>query len=107
MIVSNCQKGYIEAFLAAHGLGDFFEDFECSGRTGFTKGKNIRLVMERNRIKEAAYIGDTLLDYAAAREAGIPFVHAAYGFGYAESASFVIHSLWELPAAVSDMEKSI
>ena len=33
-IVSNCQDGYVPAFLQAHHLGDYFEDIEMSGRTG-------------------------------------------------------------------------
>ena len=47
-IISNCQCGYIEAFLFAHKLEKYFSDFEMSGRTNLTKGENIKLVMERN-----------------------------------------------------------
>lgn len=80
-IVSNCQDGYIQSFLHAHQLSDCFADFECFGRTGRSKGENIRLVMDRNHITTALYVGDTQGDWDAARQAGIPFVHAAYGFG--------------------------
>lgn len=31
-----------------------------SGRTGLDKGSNIRLIMERNNIQSAVYIGDTV-----------------------------------------------
>ena len=41
-IVSNCQKGYIQAFLKAHALESFFQDFESSGRTGLDKAQNIK-----------------------------------------------------------------
>lgn len=44
-IISNCQCGYIEAFLFAHKLEKYFSDFEMSGRTNQTKGENIKLVM--------------------------------------------------------------
>ena len=48
-IVSNCQDGYVQAFLQAHNLSEYFEDIEMSGRTGLDKGSNIRLIMERNQ----------------------------------------------------------
>lgn len=97
MIVSNCQSGYIEAFLAAHRLEARFADHECSGRTGLSKGENIRLILERNGVGRAIYVGDTASDQAAARYAGLPFVHAAYGFGAVEGADGIIRSLRELP----------
>jgi len=99
-IVSNCQSGYIEAFLKAHRLGSYFDDFEMSGRTGLVKGENIRLVMERLGTAQAVYIGDTRGDEEAARLAGIPFIHAGYGFGTAEAPDAVIMCPAELPPVV-------
>ena len=80
-IVSNCQAGYIEAFLQAHGLGDRFEDIECTGNTGLCKADNIRLIMKRNGLTSPVFVGDTISDGSAARTAGIPFIYAKYGFG--------------------------
>ena len=80
-IVSNCQEGYIRAFFKAHGLEPYFEGFECAGRTGKPKGENIRLLADRAGLERPVYIGDTILDLEAANEAGVPFIHAAYGFG--------------------------
>ncbi len=80
-IVSNCQDGYIESFFAAHGLADLFDDYESFGRTGQEKADNIRLLMKRNQIKDAVYVGDTSGDGRAAAEAGIVFLYAKYGFG--------------------------
>ena len=45
------------------------------------KGQNIRLLYERNDLFDAAYIGDIQGDYDATMEAGLAFIHAAYGFG--------------------------
>ena len=84
-IVSNCQEGYIRAFYKAHGLDKYFEDFECAGRTGRPKGENIRLIADRSGLKSPVYIGDTIMDQTAAAEAGVDFIHAAYGFGEAEN----------------------
>ena len=80
-IVSNCQKGYIEAFLDHYGLWDYIEDMECFGNNHLQKGENIRLVAERNRLDAAVYVGDIQGDYDASVQAGAGFVHAAYGFG--------------------------
>lgn len=80
-IVSNCQSGYIETFLEYHKLGKYFADFECPGGTGFAKAENIRIVMERNGLDKAVYVGDTQGDLDASDSAGVPFIHAAYGFG--------------------------
>ncbi len=98
-IVSNCQKGYIEAFLDHHGLGSCFDDRECFGNTGRGKGENIRRVAERNGLDRALYVGDTLGDWEAAREAGTDFLHAAYGFGQVPEGTPAVRELRELPAA--------
>lgn len=91
-VVSNCGLGYVEAFFQGNHTAQYFDDYENAARTGLTKGQNIRLVMERNGIRKAFYVGDTAGDEAAAREAGIPFVHAAYGYGTAESPEDVIQA---------------
>lgn len=45
------------------------------------KSENIKLIIERNNLKDAIYVGDTELDMEATFAAGIPFVFAEYGFG--------------------------
>ena len=102
-VVSNCQTGYVKAFLTASGASDLFVDYEEWERTGLAKGENIRLVMERNHYAKGVYIGDTKKDQEAALLARIPFIHAAYGFGSVESADGVIHSLSELPSVITEM----
>ena len=80
-IVSNCQGGYIEAFLENTKLHPYITDFTCPGETELSKGENIKLIMERNNIKKAVYIGDTQGDADACKIAEVPMVFAAYGFG--------------------------
>ena len=80
-IVSNCQRGYIEAFLKFSGFGKYFSGHLCWGDTGTEKSMTIRLLMKKHGCKSAAYAGDTDGDCKAALKADIPFVHAAYGFG--------------------------
>lgn len=96
-VVSNCGLGYIEAFFSGNRTGRFFDDYENAARTGLSKGENIRLVMERNGIERAVYVGDTEGDRQAARRAGVPFIHAAYGYGTVSEADFIIHRITELP----------
>lgn len=99
-IVSNCQSGYIETFLETLQLSSYFLDYECWGNTKKIKGENIKLLMERNSLKEAVYIGDTLGDKKAAEDAGIPFIYASYGFGNLESVSPSIESPQDLLSLV-------
>ena len=98
-VVSNCQDGYIEIFLDQCGFASLFADHECAGRTGKTKGQNIRLVMERQGITDCVYVGDTQGDADAAEEADVPFIHAAYGFGTVRNADAVLSDITDLPAA--------
>lgn len=83
-IVSNCGKGYIETFMKAHRLTDYFKDFECVGYTGLPKAENIKLIVKRNNLKSPVYVGDTSWDYDSATKAGVPFIFASYGFGNVE-----------------------
>ena len=102
-IVSNCQSGYIEAFLEHYGFGHYFEDIECFGNNGLQKGENIRRLAERNGLTKAVYVGDIQGDYDATMEAGLEFIHAAYGFGAIRQETARIYSFRELPEAVKDI----
>lgn len=96
-IVSNCQQGYIEAFLEYYNLEQYFEDFLCFGDNGLQKSGNIALIMERNQIDRGIYVGDIQADYDAAVAGGAEFIHAAYGFGKIETPVAKINSPKELP----------
>lgn len=104
-IVSNCPCGYIEAFLESCDLQKYFKDFEMSGRTGKSKGENIKAICERNGLcaGAAVYVGDTLGDETAANFAGIPFIHAAYGFGTANNPAAVLHNFNDLPGVLEKL----
>ena len=80
-----------------HGTGVHIKDTECIGRTGLNKAGNIRLIIERNGLDRAVYLGDTERDMHSAHDAGIPFIHAAYGFGSGFEAEYRINSFRELP----------
>lgn len=95
-IVSNCQSGYIELVCEKLGITGFIADKECYGDTGLYKAENIKLVVERNGYKNPVYCGDIQGDQDASHEAGVPFIHAAYGFGDADAPEAVIKSFVEL-----------
>ena len=98
-IVSNCQSGYIETYLKALGE-DFFEGHLCYDDTKKSKDFTIRALMEKHNVDQAVYVGDTETDEAATRAAGLPFIHAAYGFGKAASPDASISCIAELPDAL-------
>lgn len=95
-IVSNCQCGYIEVFLKSTGLDSCVKDHLCYGETMASKGQTIRMLMERNQLQEAVYVGDTQGDYNACKEAGIPFIFAEYGFGDVPEADRRLQSIRQL-----------
>lgn len=95
-IVSNCEVGYIESFYEYHKLKKYFCDFENPGRTGLSKGENIKLIMKRNNLKNPVYVGDTTGDLKAAKAAGIPFIYASYGFGKVNEYDYVIDKFEDL-----------
>lgn len=95
-LISNCQRGYIDAFLNSMNMNEYFCDREEWGNTLLSKADNIRLVMERNGFKRAVYIGDTEHDRLAAKNAGIPFIHASYGFGDISGSAVSISEFPEL-----------
>lgn len=101
-VVSNCQDGYIESFYQGNGLEKFFSGHECAGRTGLPKSGNIALVVERYGLKNPVYIGDTALDCTSSQEAGVPFLHAAYGFGEVPGVPYVT-AFGQIPEALERM----
>lgn len=107
-IVSNCQAGYIEAFLGYYGIkygtpDDLVEDIECYGNNFLQKDENIRLIAERNKLTKACYVGDIQSDYEATVKAGFPFIHAKYGFGSIDAEVPYIMSFDELTKVVPEV----
>ncbi|MBO4987798.1 MAG: HAD family hydrolase [Lachnospiraceae bacterium] len=102
-IVSNCQAGYIEAFLDHYGFWHYFKDIECYGNNDLPKNENIRKIVERNGLEKAVYVGDIQGDYDATMAAGLPFIHAAYGFGTIAQETAKVYSFAELVKVVPEV----
>ena len=83
-IVSNCQCGYIQIFLACTGLSPLFQGHLCFGDTGTSKGKTIRRLMSEHGLTDAC------------KEADVPFVFAEYGFGTVKEADNTIQAFSDL-----------
>lgn len=106
-IVSNCQSGYIEAFLKYHKLEKYFDDKECFGNTKQEKDANIRTVVERNNLSQAVYVGDVMGDYLSTMKAGLPFIWAQYGFGDVPKARYRIENLEQLREIAAKIENDL
>ena len=104
-IVSNCQKGYIEAFLDYYGFWKYFDDIECYGNNLLEKGDNIALIAGRNGLDKAYYVGDIQGDYDATMKAGLDFIHAAYGFGTITQTVPELEKFSDLPELLKTIDK--
>lgn len=102
-IVSNCQAGYIEIFLKSTGLSSYFEGHLCPGDTGNPKASNIKSIVETYDLKSPVYVGDTIGDFHASKEAGLPFIFASYGFGQVEQPDAVITCPMDLTETISQL----
>lgn len=97
-IVSNGQKGYPQIAAKKLEIDDLMSGYLSFGDTGTSKGKTIARLMELENIQNAVYVGDTQGDLEACREAGIPFIWAAFGFGTPETWDAKIESFSDLQA---------
>ena len=102
-VVSNCQEGYIKAFLDSMDMWKYFMDYEEWGRTFLSKADNVKLVMERNGASKGIYVGDIQKDSDAAHKAGIDCIYASYGFGEINDAIATLKSFDELPAVLEEL----
>lgn len=84
-ILSNGQAGYPQMAAKKLGLADLITGYLSFGDTGLPKGQTMKILMEQHHIQSAVYVGDTQGDLDACREAGIPFIWCAYGFGTPDS----------------------
>jgi len=95
-IVSNSQCGYPELCIEKLGLTEYISGHLCFGDTGTSKGRTILRLLKEHDITSCVYIGDTQGDLEACKEAGIPFIFAAYGLGQAESWNAKIEKIEDL-----------
>jgi phosphoglycolate phosphatase len=79
--LSVCSTGndnFMQTVLQQNGIGDFFAHVK-SARPYRSKGTAISTILQTG--ESAVLIGDTLIDFQAARENHIPSIGVSYGFG--------------------------
>lgn len=103
MILTNAEKGYVESYIATSHTEGVFADHICHGDTNLNKTENLKILIERNNIDKAVYIGDTRDDQVYAANANVPFIFASYGFGEAIDPEYTVSTFAEIP----DMVKKV
>jgi len=99
-IVSNCQGGYIEVLLKHSGLKDCFRDWMCFDDTHLPKGENLKLLAQRNGLREPVYVGDTQGDWEACKVAGMPMIFCSYGLGQVDEPLPAIDAFSQLESMI-------
>lgn len=102
-IVTNGQEGYVNAFLKSMNMEKYFCDIEEWGHTLKPKADNIKLVMSRNGVTRAVYVGDIQNDANSSEEAGIPCISAEYGFGHIENPIARMEKFEDLPRILREI----
>ena len=103
MILTNAGPEYVNNYLSHSPAASLFCDSLSNGENGKNKAENIRILMERNHIDKACYVGDTIWDQEYSQQAGVPFVWARYGFGHDLDCEFIIDSFKEIPEVIKQI----
>lgn len=103
-IVSNSfDNDYINTFKSYLDVN--FKDFIAAGALNINKTEAIKLIIKRNNIDKAIYVGDTKLDYDSSKEANIPFIYAKYGFGNIDKYEYSINDIKDLISVIPSIYK--
>lgn len=102
-LVSNCAKFYMDTFVHLSGLEPWIDYQVPAVHLGVSKGQAIADLVKENNLN-AIYVGDTALDLKSCQEAGIPFIHAEYGFGKELNEKYHISEMKELPKLVKTIK---
>ena len=95
-MVSNCGSDGLHNFLRFTELTPYFLDTLTYCQTKLQKDGNIDLLRQCYNLQAPIYVGDTEGDCASAHLAGIPMMHAEWGFGTAQNADYRASSIEHL-----------
>lgn len=87
-MVSNCGSDGLHNFLRFTALEPYFIDTLTYCQTKLQKDGNIDLLRQCHNLQSPIYVGDTAGDCTSAHRAGIPMMHAEWGFGSAPDADY-------------------
>jgi phosphoglycolate phosphatase len=80
-IVSNCPANTIYQMMRATGIEHLITDSMAHGQNNMPKHHNIKFLVDKYRLQNPFYIGDTDSDRIQSELAGLPYVFVDYGFG--------------------------
>lgn len=103
-ICSNGSRDYVETALTTTIIRPFFSRLACAGEHP-DKAAAVAAIIKEWNCEHAVVVGDRVHDLEAAKENGIPFIAAAYGYGGAETAEAVYHA--ERPREVLSLIRQI
>ena len=83
------------------GYKKFFKDHLCLGEYKKYKSFNTRTIVQRNKLINPVFVGDTEGDFEAARDCGLDFFQVAYGFGSPLGSCKLSNSFSELILKIS------
>lgn len=106
-IVSNAKDNYVESLFKTTDFKKYFKDYIGASTYSISKVDAINEIIKRNNVKDAIYVGDTIRDQESAKEAGIPFIWASYGFGENIDSKYKINNLKELEEVIEQIKKDI
>ena len=98
-MLSNCSKRGLLNFVNYTGTSQLFEGLLTQGERPVEKNENLQFMAANYSLRCPAYVGDTQADCDQAHLAGMPFIHAAWGFGQCRDAE------WRF-ATINDMTTS-
>ena len=106
-IVSNTANNeYIDAFLDSNNVRDYFKDYIAASSINISKSDAIKKIIDDNKIGRAIYVGDTIYDQEASKNANIPFIWAKYGFGKNVCAEYSINNFSEIISVIENIFKN-
>jgi phosphoglycolate phosphatase len=79
-VCSNATMRYIHGALGAIGLTDRIDVIQALEPGMRNKSQSLAHLLKRIRPGRALMVGDTLFDYQAAQDNGLPFIGCSYGF---------------------------
>ena len=95
-MLSNCSAMGLVNFTVFTGTRHLFEGLLSQGERPVSKSENLRYMIDRYKLRNPIYVGDTQADCEQAHSAGVPFAFAAYGFGNCSNPDVQVCSFMEL-----------
>lgn len=95
-LLSNCEEGGLLNFMQYTNTTHLISDYMEHGQNLMPKHHNLKLLVEKHKLKSTIYVGDTDSDAKQTEMAGLPFVFVSYGFGNTNNYHYKFDSFSEL-----------